>query len=134
MLGWAVVGRELIGRGKAFTASVALKVHLDPGALRPFAQAGGSVGGELPLGAEAFPAFLAVVLLLGEVETQMVLHRQPVGVRRVAHITVVLPDLVKVLVVGQAAGVSVRLAAFFTGERPPSGFCRVKLLGPGGSG
>lgn len=44
MLGWAVMGCELIGRGKAFTAAITLKIHLGPGALRPFAQAGCSVG------------------------------------------------------------------------------------------
>lgn len=69
VLSRAVVSREFVCRGKALTAAVALKVHLGPGALWAFAQAGRSVGGELPLGAEAFATLLAVVLLLGEVET-----------------------------------------------------------------
>lgn len=61
----------------------------------------------------------------------MVLHRQPVGVSGVADVTVVLSDLVKVLVIGQAARVTVRLPAFLAGERSPSTFGRVEFLRPG---
>lgn len=61
----------------------------------------------------------------------MVLHSQPVGVSRVADVTVVLSDFVKVLVIGQAARVTIRLPAFFTGKRSPSTFSRVKFLRPG---
>lgn len=43
MLGRAVMGCEGIGSGKAFTAAVAFKIHLGPGALRAFTQAGCSV-------------------------------------------------------------------------------------------
>jgi len=129
----AVVSCELIGCGETFTAAVALKIHLGPGALRALAESGCGVGGELPLGAEAFTTLLAVVLLLGEVEAQVVLHGQPVGVRRVADVTVVLPDFVKVLVIGQAAGMAVRLPTFLTGKRPPPTFSRVELLRPGGA-
>lgn len=134
MLGGAVVGRQLVGGGKAFTAAIALKVHGGPGALRALAQAGGGVGGELPLGAETFATFLAVVLFLGKVEAQVVLHGQPVGVRRVANVTVVLPNFVKVLVIGQAAGVTVRFPTFFTGKRAASTFSWVKFLRSGGAG
>lgn len=45
VLGRAVVGCQLVGCGKAFTATVTLKIHLGPGALWPFAQAGCSVSG-----------------------------------------------------------------------------------------
>lgn len=130
VLGWAVMSCKFISRGKAFTAAIALKIHLGPGALRPFAQAGCSVGGKLPLGAEAFAALLAVVLLLGEMEAEVVFHCQPVGIRGVANVAVILPNFVKVLVVGQAACMSVGLPTFFTGKRPPSSFSGVKLLRP----
>lgn len=63
------MGCKLISRGKAFTAAITLKIHLGPGALWAFAQASCSVGSQLSLGAEALAALLAVVLLLGEVET-----------------------------------------------------------------
>lgn len=106
---------------------------MGPGTLRPLAQAGRSVGGELPLCAEAFATLLAVVLLLGEVETEVVLHGQAVGVCGVADVAVVLSDLVKVLVISQATSVTVSLPTFLTGERPPPTFSRVKLLRPRGS-
>lgn len=68
MLGGAVVGRQLVRRGETFATAVAFEVHGRPGALGPFAQAGCGVGGQLPLGAEAFATFLAIVLFLGKVE------------------------------------------------------------------
>lgn len=63
----------------------------------------------------------------------MVFHCQPVGVRGVANIAVVLSDFMEVLVISQAAGVAVCFATFFTGKRPPSTFSWIKLLGPGSS-
>lgn len=132
MLSWAVVSRQFVSRGESFAAAIALKVHLGPRALRAFAQASCSVSGKLPLSAKTFAALLTVVLLLGKVEAQVVLHGQPVGVRGVANVAVVLSNFMKVLVVGQAAGVAVRLSAFFTGKRSSPTFSRVKLLGPGG--
>lgn len=134
VLGGAVVSGQRVGRGETFAAAVAFEVHLGPGPLGAFAQAGRGVGGELPLGAESLPALLAVVLLLGKVETEVVLHGQPVGVRGVADIAVVLPNFVKVLMVGQAAGVTVRLSTLLTREGSPSTFSRVKLLRSGSSG
>lgn len=134
VLGGAVVSGQGVGRGEAFAAAVALEVHLGPGPLRAFAQAGRGVGGQLPLGAEALPALLAVVLLLGEVEPEVVLHGQPVGVRGVADVAVVLPNFVKVLMVGQAAGVAVRLSALLAREGSPAAFSRVELLRSGSPG
>lgn len=133
MLGGAVVSRQLVGGGKAFAAAVTLKIHLGPGALRALAQARCSVGGQLPLRAETFAALLAVVLLLSEVEAQVVLHGQPVGIRGVADVAVVLANFVKVFVVGQAAGVAVGLPTLLTGKRPTPTFGRIELLRPGGA-
>lgn len=124
---------ELVRRGKALAAAVALIIHLGTRALRALAEASCSVGGELSLGAETFTTLLAVVLLLGKVEAQVVLHGQPVGVRGVADVAVVLPNFVKVLVIGQAASVPIRLTAFLAGKRPPPSLSGVKLLGPGGA-
>lgn len=63
----------------------------------------------------------------------MVLHGKSVGVCRVANVAVVLPDFMKVLVIGQAASVTVRLPTFLTGKRSTATFGRVELLGPGGA-
>lgn len=114
MLGGAVVSGECIGCGEAFTAAVAFEIHLGPRALGAFAQAGRCVGGKLPLGAESLSTLLTVVLFLGKVETKVVLHCQSVGVCGVAHITMVLPNFVKVLMVSQAASMAVRLSTLFT--------------------
>lgn len=122
MLGGAVMSGERVGCGETFAAAVAFEIHLGPGTLWTFAQARRGVGGKLPLGAESLATLLAVVLLLGKVETQVVLHGQPVGVRGVAHIAVVLPNFVKVLMVGQAASMTVRLSTLFTREGPPPTF------------
>lgn len=128
MLGGAVMSSERISCGEAFAAAVAFKIHLGPGPLGAFAQASCCVGGKLPLGAESLSALLAVVLFLGKVETKVVLHCQSVGVRGVAHIAVVLPNFVKVLMVGQTASMTVCLSTLFTRERSPSTFCWVKFL------
>lgn len=133
MLSWAVVGCKLISRGETFAAAITFKVHLSSRALRAFAEAGCSVGGQLPLGAETLSTLLAVVLLLGKVETQVVFHGQPVGVCGVANIAVVLPNFVKVLVICQAASMTVCLSTFFTRKGPSPTFGWVKLLGSGGS-
>lgn len=134
MLGWTVMSRELVSCGKAFAAAVALEIHLSARALWAFAQAGCSVGSELPLGAEALATLLAVVLLLGKMETKVVFHCKPVRICRVANIAVVLSNFVKVLVIGQAARMAVSLSTFFTGKRPPCTFGRIKLLGSGSTG
>lgn len=66
-------------------------------------------------------------------ETQVIFHGQSIWVRGVADVAVILSDLVKVLVIGQAASMSVGLPTLIAGKRPPSTFCRVKFLRPGGS-
>lgn len=128
MLGGAVMSCKGIGCREAFAAAVAFEIHLGPGSLWAFAQAGRGVGGKLPLGAESLSTLLAVVLFLGKVKTEVVLHCQSVGVRGVAHIAMVLPNFVKVFMVGQAASMTVRLSTLFTRERSPSTFSWVKFL------
>lgn len=128
MLGGAVVSSKSVGCGETFAASVTFEIHLGPGSLRAFAQAGRGVGGKLSLGAKSFPALLAVVLFLGKVETEVVLHCQSVGVRGIAHVAVVLPNFVKVLVIGKAASVTVGLSTLLTREWTPATFSWVKFL------
>lgn len=128
MLGGAIVSSERICCGEAFATAVAFEIHLGPRPLGTFAQAGRGVGGKLPLGAESFSALLTVVLFLGKVETKVVLHCQPVGVCGVAHIAMVFPNFVQVLMVGQAASMTVRLSTLFTRERSSSTFSWVKFL------
>lgn len=98
--------------------------------MRPLAEARSVVGSKLFLSAKALATLLAVVLLLGEVESQVVLHGQPVGVCGVADIAMVLSDLVKVFVVGQAACMPVCLATLIACKGTPPAFRLVKFLGP----
>lgn len=128
MLSGAIMSSERIGCGKAFAAAITFKVHLGTRPLGAFAQACCGVGGKLSLGTETFSALLAVVLFLGKVETKVVLHCQSVWVCRVAHIAVVLSNFVEILMVGQAASMTVGLSTLLTRERSPSTFSWIKFL------
>ena len=88
------------------------------------------MGGKLFLSAEALATLLAVVLLLGEVETQVVFHGQPIGVCGVADIAMVFPDLVEVFVVGQTTCMAVCLSTLVTGKGTAPSLRLIKFLGP----
>ena len=88
------------------------------------------MGSKLFLSSETLATLLTVVLLLREVETQVIFHGQPVGVSGVADIAMVLPDLVEVFVVGQAACMAVCLATLVAGKGTASALRLVKFLGP----
>ena len=88
------------------------------------------MGSKLFLSAESLATLLAVVLLLGEVETQVVLHGQPIGVCGVADIAMVLPDLMEVFVVGQTTCMAVCLATLVAGKGTAPTLRLIKFLGP----
>jgi len=130
MLGRAVMGREFLGCCVTLATAVTLKIHLGSRTLGSLAEACSVVCSKLFLGAEALATLLAVVLLLGEVETQVVLHGQPVRVCGVADIAMVLSDLVEVFVVGQAACMAVCLTTLVAGKGTTPALRLVKFLGP----
>lgn len=74
MLGGAVVGGELLCGCEPLAAAVTLIIHLGTSSFAGLTELRGGVGAQLLLGAEAFPALQASVLLEGKVEAQVVLH------------------------------------------------------------
>lgn len=88
------------------------------GARKIFAELVAGVRFKLPLVPEAPTAVCAGVLLKSKMHSKVVLHCQSIGIRRVAHITVVFTNLVEILVIGQAASVAVSASTLITNEGP----------------
>lgn len=94
-----------------------------------FAELIAGVRFKLPLVPEAPTAVSAGILLKSKMHSKVVLHCQTIRIRGVAHITVILANLMQILMISQTAGMTISASTLIANKGPTTATI-VNLLSP----